>query len=358
MSRSLSRWQAVLLAFFVLLALGLGTVGVFAVGSRGWFGKDSLEIRTGFREIRGVEVGTRVRIQGIDAGEVVAIDPPAGPNDPVILRLRVKSAFRHLVRVSSTVQIVSEGMIGGKVVEIRPPISEPGKRAPDLALAPNDTMLASEPFVEMSDVLAQLGDFIKGIQQGKGFLGMVLNDPQFSNSVVTLFRTFNEAAEKSKDTLSSIERNSDALKKLPLIGGYVEDPTALLIRPKSERDRRVFAESALFEPGRAVLTSRGRENLDTIASWLEGLKHKGSDVVVVTYADPKTSDAKTANTITRQQSEAVITYLKGNHKVHKLGWVTSRKVTPLGMGLQSPPAPEKDVLPPGRIEVIVFVPQT
>ena len=356
MSRSLSRWQAVLLGVCVLVAVGLGTLGLFAVGSRGWFGKDALNVRAGFREIRGVEIGTRVRIQGIDAGEVVAIDPPAGPTDPVILHLRLKSTFRHLVRVSSTVQIVSEGMIGGKVVELRAPVTTTGKPPPDLALAQENALLASEPSAELADVLGNVGKALEGIQSGQGSLGKLLNDPEAYNSLVSLLRSGNDAVDKGKDTLTSIERNSDALKKLPLIGGYIEDPTALLVRPMSERNRRVYAEGELFEPGRAVLTARGKESLDTIASWLEGLKHKGSDVVIVTYADPKTSDAKTANTITRQQSEAVITYLKGNHKIHKLGWFSSRKVTPLGMGLQSPPAPEKDPVPAGRVEVIVFVP--
>ncbi len=356
MSRSLSRWQAVLLGVCVLVAVGLGTLGLFAVGSRGWFGKDALNVRAGFREIRGVEIGTRVRIQGIDAGEVVAIDPPAGPTDPVILHLRLKSTFRHLVRVSSTVQIVSEGMIGGKVVELRAPVATTGKPGPDLALAQENALLASEPSAELADVLGNVGKALEGIQSGQGSLGKLLNDPEAYNSLVSLLRSGNDAVDKGKDTLTSIERNSDALKKLPLIGGYIEDPTALLVRPKSERHRRVYAEGELFEPGRAVLTARGKESLDTIASWLEGLKHKGSDVVIVTYADPKTSDAKTANTITRQQSEAVITYLKGNHKIHKLGWFSSRKVTPLGMGLQPPPAAETDPVPAGRVEVIVFVP--
>src|SRR5580704_6181486 len=110
-----------ILGVVVVAAVALGAVGVFAIGSRGWYGKDALHVRTGFPEIRGVEVGTRVRIQGIDAGEVVEIVPPESPDGNVVLRLRLKGEYRHLVRASSTVQIVSEGMIGGKVLEIRPP---------------------------------------------------------------------------------------------------------------------------------------------------------------------------------------------------------------------------------------------
>src|SRR5262245_32607086 len=52
-SRSLSRWQAVLLGFVVLLGLGLGGVGLFLVGSRTWFAGDSFHVRTGFKGIQG-----------------------------------------------------------------------------------------------------------------------------------------------------------------------------------------------------------------------------------------------------------------------------------------------------------------
>ena len=52
MSRSLSRWQALLLGLIVLSASGLAAAGLFAVGSRGWYGKDALHVRVGFPEIR------------------------------------------------------------------------------------------------------------------------------------------------------------------------------------------------------------------------------------------------------------------------------------------------------------------
>src|SRR5213593_3398856 len=83
-SRSLSRLQLILLGAVVLTGLVLATVGLFAVGSRQWFWNDAFHVRTGFHEIRGVEVGTRVRIQGIDAGEVEAIDAPGTPGGDVV----------------------------------------------------------------------------------------------------------------------------------------------------------------------------------------------------------------------------------------------------------------------------------
>jgi phospholipid/cholesterol/gamma-HCH transport system substrate-binding protein len=350
-SRSLSRLQALLLGAVVLLGAGLAVTGLFAVGSRGWFGKDALHVRVGFPEIRGVEVGTRVRIQGIDAGEVESIAPPAAddPDGLVLLRLRLKGEYRHLVRADSSVKIVSEGMLGGKVLEIRHGRPQPGgPTAPGPAL--EGSLLASEPSADLADILGEVGHTLKGIQGGEGTLGKLARDQQAYDSLVGLLR-------QGTATMQSIQQDAEALKRLPVVGGYVEDPVALLVRPGSERNRQWFAEDDLFEPGRAVLTARGRQRLDELAPWLEGLKHKGSDVVVVSYADPAKADRKTARAVTLQQSEAVCAYLKQHHAIQKMGWFTSRKVTALGQGVQPPPAPERDSLPPARVEVLVFVPQ-
>lgn len=356
MSRSLSYFQAVVLGAIVSAAAALAGAGLFAVGSRGRFGGDALEVRAAFAEVRGVEVGTRVRIQGIDAGEVVAVETPDGPHEPVVLRLRVRGKFRHLVRVSSTAQIVSEGMLGGKAVEIRPPTQRAGRTAPDLTLAEDDALLASDRSAELSDVLAQVSALLDGVQNGEGTLGKLAKDPEAYRALLELLRNATDAVERGKDTMASIQRDADALKRVPWLGAYVDDPIALLVRPNAKKHRRWFAETDLFEPNRAVLTREGRDKLDELAPWFESLKEKGGDVIVVAYADPKRGDPRLSQAITRLQSEAVVEQLRKNG-AHKLGWFSSRKVTALGQGVTPPPEPEREPLPGARVEVVVFVPQ-
>jgi phospholipid/cholesterol/gamma-HCH transport system substrate-binding protein len=343
MSRSLSRLQAVLLGIVVLLGLGLLTTGLFAVGSRQWLWSDTFHLRVGFRQIRGVEVGTRVRVQGIEAGEVEAVLPPTSPGGDVLLRLRLDGRLRSLVRADATVQIASEGMIGGKVVEINPGTA---------AAQPveDDALLASRPATELTDVLGQVQTTLEGIREGQGTVGKLLKDPEAYTRLLA-------ALQQSQETLKSIQQDADALKRMPIVRSYVEDPHALLVRPNCERNRQTFTESELFEPGRAVLTADGRRRLDELAPWLAGLKHPGSEVVVAAYADPRTADAAVARTVTRQQSEAVCTYLTSHHAIQKMNLFSSRKVIPLGLGTSLPPEPEVEALPPSRVEVLVFVPQ-
>jgi phospholipid/cholesterol/gamma-HCH transport system substrate-binding protein len=344
-SRSLTAVQAFVLGALILAGAGLAAGGLFAVGSRAWYGRDAFTVRAGFRDIRGVEVGTRVRIQGIDAGEVTAIAPPQPPDNLVVLHLRLKGELRDLVRTDSTVQIVSEGMIGGKALEIH---RGKGGNGP---AAQNGDLLKSEASTDLADVLNQVSQTLQGIGAGEGTIGKLARDPRVYDALLGMLMSGKEAA-------ATIQQDADALKRLPLVGGYIEDPVALLVRPGYERNRQVFAEHELFEPGRAVLIAEGRQRLDRVAGWLEGMKHKGSEVVVVSYADPsRKATPQAARAVTAKQSEAVCDYLKNKHGVQKMGWFSSRKVAPLGMGLQPPPAPEPQSLPPARVEVIVFVPQ-
>ncbi len=355
MSRSLSRWQAVVLGAVVLLAAGLVVAGVFAVGSRGWFGRDALHVQSDFENVGGVEVGTRVRVRGIDAGEVVdrQIVRLENGKRAVRLRLRIQGKFRQDVHTNSTVQIVSEGLLGGKALEIRPPV---GKEGPP---APEDAVLRSEPTTDLVDALGEVKTEVKeALTEVKGALkGFSEGMEDIRREGVSALRSIDGFARSGQRTMQSAEQSSDALKRLPIVRGYVQDPTALLVRPNASRNRRVYKESDLFEPGRAQLTARGREVLNEVGGWMDGLKHPGSDVVVVSYAAPGgKGDPRTTQEVTRQQAQAVVDYLKKHHSVHKLGWVRSRKVTALGMGEQPPPAPEPSPLPPARVEMLVFVP--
>lgn len=344
MTRSLSRWQAAVLGLVVVFGVVLTSAGVFAVGSRQWLWGDTFHVRAGFREIRGVEAGTRVRVQGIEAGEVEAVEPPAVPGGPVLLRLRLDGRMRHLVRADASVQIVSEGMIGGKVLAI-----DPGSA--DAEPVRDGALLASRPTAELTDVLGQVSQTLQGIREGEGTVAKLMQDPEAYAALVGLLK-------QSRDTMASVQQDADALKRLPVVRSYVEDPHALLVRPNAERNRQCFAEADLFEPGRAVLSAAGRKRLDELAPWLAGLKHRGSEIVVAAYADPQTANPTLARTLTRQQSEAVCDYLKEQHSVQKLSWFSSRRVTPLGCGTDPPPLPESEPLPPARIEVLVFVPQS
>ena len=359
MSRSLSRLQAVVLAAVVLAGLVLAGTGLFAVGSRHWPGSDTFRVSGGFADIGGVEVGTRVRIQGIDAGEVEAVDLPLSAGEPVTLRLRLAGRFRGLVGDPETarVQIGSEGLFAGKFVKIIPgrPWKEP---------LPDDVVLKSQPVPELTEelaqastrlkhVLGQLDEVLQGVRKGEGTLGrLVMRDDAHAETL--------RALGEVRGLAASVKQNSDAIKTMPIVRSYVVDPHKLLNRPDCAMERQWLPESKLFPSGRAVLTPQGRKELARLGSWLNERKVKGSQVVVAAYAAPGLGP-EAAQTLTQKQSEVVRDYLTTNFKVHKTGWWwwSRRAVKAVGCGTMASPIPgdARHNLPAPRVEVLVFVPQ-
>ena len=111
MSRELTRLQALALGAIVLAALVLGGFALFAIQERRSLGSDAFTVHAGFRDIGGIEVGTRVRVQGIDAGEVTEIVPPDAPGDPVRLQMRLAGKLRRLEARDAKVQIANETLL-------------------------------------------------------------------------------------------------------------------------------------------------------------------------------------------------------------------------------------------------------
>jgi outer membrane protein OmpA-like peptidoglycan-associated protein len=347
-SRSLSFWQGLLLFLVLLLGLGGAAAGLFALGDRYWPWQNVFRIQAEFANVRGVEAGTPVRVLGITAGEVekVAWVPtPEGVKVSLVFRIKCQvndTDLRNLIRSNATAQIVDEGMVGGKVIEIIP------GNAKD-AVAENGRIegLAGGG---LTDTLNEFSSVVKTRE----------NDKVYKAILETLEKT-KSAVEQGEKTMASAQRDLDALKKVPVLGGYVEDPVEILVRPNCERNRWAFSEKELFEDGRAVLNSRGQQLLDGVAPQMVNFKQKGTEVVVVTFADPQSNSAEVALHLTRQRSEAVLNYLKGAHKVdgpRLWGWWWSeRKVKALGMGVRPSPVEEKGNPPAARTEVLVFVPQ-
>jgi phospholipid/cholesterol/gamma-HCH transport system substrate-binding protein len=413
--------QAALLGLVVIVALVLGGGTLFVLGERGGWASDSFHVVAGLPDVGGIEVGSRVRIQGIDAGEVEAIVPPERPGEHVKLRLRIAGKYHHLVGEDARVQVISESLIAGKVVRILPgtanaaPIADGGELAaviqPDLiegvAMAAgklnrlltevDDAMQTfrkkdgsvtqdlADAARKLNVVLAKADTALDQIEHGDGTLGKLVRDRKLYDELTTTLadaktalreiqngngtlgklvkdnEAYAEALASIQDLrkmVASVKQNADAIKALPVVRSYVVDPAKELVRPDCKRTRQVFAEADLFEPGKAVLTAYGKSRLDGAAEWLNTQKSAGSEVVVAAFAAPS-QNSDFAQTVTQKQSEVVADYLKGAHQVQRTGWWwwSNRPVRTIGCGTIPTPVPETETLPAARIEVIVFVPQ-
>jgi phospholipid/cholesterol/gamma-HCH transport system substrate-binding protein len=125
---------------FVIFGIALFGIGLFLIGDRRSLFRDNLEIETEFFEISGVESGATVRVGGMEAGQVGAVQAPSRPGDPFRLTLRVRADLEPLIRDDSLASIETEGLLGDRYVQIQPGTAQ-GE-----PLAEGATLQSREPF--------------------------------------------------------------------------------------------------------------------------------------------------------------------------------------------------------------------
>jgi len=366
MTQGLSRRQAVLLGLVVLLAVGLAAGSLWRIGAHQGLFAETFDATVGFAEVHDVAPGTAVRIRGVNAGQVVGIDYPDGdgPNAVVTLRLKLDARYADRLYADASATLHATGLLSAKVVAVNPgtPAAGPLVGGRLRAAESPDLGAAAAKFGAAADEAAQL---LREVRTGNGTLARLVRDDELYQDVKGLAKdsrrevaNVTQFVEDGRATLRSVRQGTDAIAKMPLIRSYVEDPAALLVRPASRREAVSYNTADLFEAHSAVVSDGGKVHLDAVAGWLTRLPSDKSEVVVAAAADPagKSLTPAAAVELTRQQAEAALAYLKGQG-VHKIGWVTRRRVTALGLGATALPGADAEPLPPSCLQVLVFTPQ-
>lgn len=393
-SQSLSRWQSVVLGLAVVAALALGGYGVARIANKQGLWADTFEVAVGFPEAHDVAPGTPVRVRGVEAGQVVAVEYPAAdtPGAEVAVKLRLQSRFADRLYADAAAQIQGSGVFGAKVIAVSPGTPEKGPLAGgrvrgvkafsvDEAVAEIHDVgkEAKEMAAAVKNLAAEAKGLVADVRESNGTLMKLVKDDEMYrqlrelsadarvllrraggavDSVESEMATLRGFVSDGRDTLRSVKQGTDAFSKMPLIRGYVEDAAALLVRPTHKRERTTYAAADLFQPGTAILTGDGQAKLNDAANWLKGVKSDKADVVVAAACDPADKGQTTASAaeLTKKQAEAVIEYLKAVG-AHKTGWTSRRKMTPLGLGMNPSPVVETEKLPASWVQVILFTPQ-
>ncbi len=66
------------------------------------------------------QVAAKVRVAGMDAGQVLDIGVPNSPSSRFRVKWRIDAKLRGLVRTDSVVTIGTEGVVGGTYLAVRP----------------------------------------------------------------------------------------------------------------------------------------------------------------------------------------------------------------------------------------------
>src|SRR6266567_6344508 len=134
------------IGIFVVGGLALLGAGMFIIGDRHQLFAQHVEYYSDFVNLAGLPSGAKVRVGGMDAGQVLAIGVPDSPSSRFRVRWRIDAKLSGLVRADSVVTIGTEGIVGGAYLAVRPGSAQ-ASQAAALAIVPS-----SEP-KELSELL-------------------------------------------------------------------------------------------------------------------------------------------------------------------------------------------------------------
>ncbi len=180
--------QNLWVGIFVAAAIVVFGAGLFLIGNKHKAFSDRTDFYTEFGNVNGIMKGAKVRVGGMDAGQVQDLQVPSSPEHKFRLRLQVEDKLRGLVRDDSVVTIETEGIVGDKFLMVHPG----SERSPEAQKG--FTLPSKEPFdigkmvEQASGVLNQANGLVGQLQ---GTLGDVQH--RLDGSLDSVTRTVNDA---------------------------------------------------------------------------------------------------------------------------------------------------------------------
>jgi phospholipid/cholesterol/gamma-HCH transport system substrate-binding protein len=138
----------VLVGVFTTAGVLLFGVALFLIGNQHKAFHHHIVFYTNFQNVDGLPKGAKVRVDGMDAGEVQSIQIPSSPAQKFRLKMNVDDQLHGLIREDSLVTVETEGIVGDKFLLIH----SGTEHAP---LAPPESTLQSKAPFEMTKLLEQ-----------------------------------------------------------------------------------------------------------------------------------------------------------------------------------------------------------
>jgi len=205
----MSKSRLPVIGAFVVGGLLLFAVGLFLIGDRRLLFSNQVRLETEFSRVRGVQVGSRVLLAGLDAGEVVQVSIPPGPGDQFRVTMRIREDLHHLVRTDSVVSIQTDGLIGNVYLDI-------GGGTAEAPVAPAGSLIAGRDAIEFADLIDEGRETFRTVTQE--FLALRVDISGAIEALTTTTQSANAIIERVGGDVSRItESGADVTESMQAV---------------------------------------------------------------------------------------------------------------------------------------------
>jgi phospholipid/cholesterol/gamma-HCH transport system substrate-binding protein len=190
----MSASRQVTLGIFLVGGLILFGLGLFWIGDRRQLFAENIELNTEFANISGLTRGAKVRVSGLDAGEVLDIKIPPNPESKFRVRFRAIAEFRSILRTNSVASIQTDGLVGSKFLQVDSGTSAGMPIAPGVTIPSRETVEISELMARVNETVKTANAAVVNIQSG------------VSDTVKSILNVSAQTAEAITDVSKQIDK--------------------------------------------------------------------------------------------------------------------------------------------------------
>src|ERR1700685_706740 len=226
--------RAARLGAFIVATLAILAGGIFIIGSKQYLFSSTYRLQTQFANVEGLEEGGDVRVGGVHTGTVRTIVLPRKADDKVTVLMDLRKSTHDIIKKASVASIETEGLLGNQYLAI-------SFGSPDAADVRDNDIIASQPPLEMSDLLQKASSLLDGSQQaiqnatratanlnsisakingGEGTAGALVNDKQLYTNLAQTASAMHETMVQAEAGATDFQENMEALKHSFFVRGY------------------------------------------------------------------------------------------------------------------------------------------
>ncbi len=212
--------SALKVGIVVTAGLILLVVVVFMLGQRGGMFSSYYELKANFPKVNGLVVGSPVWLAGVEVGYVSDIRFPDNLNKKELtVVMKIKTKYKKYIRSDSKAFIETKGLLGNKIITIY--LGSPSGR-----ILQNGDYIPSVPPLDITEfvsgataslrnlenIIKDLKDIGNAIREGKGSLGLLVNDTQLYNQLVFILaklKKFSVLLNKTDSSLGKFLNSSE-----------------------------------------------------------------------------------------------------------------------------------------------------
>ncbi len=227
----------VIVGVFITAAIVLFGAALFLIGDQHKAFRRHVVFYTNFQNVDGIPKGSTVRVDGIDAGELEAIEIPSSPSQKFRLKMNVDDRLRGLIREDSLVTVETEGLVGDKFLLIQGGTDRASEAAPESTLQGKEPFEIGKLLEQAQGIMTQAGTTITDLQStmkdvsghldttldtanstiknvngvvldvrnGKGAAGLLLEDQATATDVRQSIANVRQTTEKLNDTTTRVD---------------------------------------------------------------------------------------------------------------------------------------------------------